>query len=1074
MEFVAPAKELSNDLAHEIGESPFVNLTPAGDPLDEPSTGQVFETLFEQEVIGADERTLVANALAVPNRWVCAIDLLIADPKLGKGVPLIMRDSRGTGILIGPCHVLTAKHVLAPVKVRVDNQDVEAPIASVRVSPARHGNNTSHPLGKASSKAIYRSKPYLIKQRKTLPDGRVIDLPITWNDDFALIILDQDPSGRTHTRMKGPLGYWGQTPSQAAVRRLDPANVQGREVTVIGYPGDRCGKDVITGSSADKERLINRCVRNRRDEWASTQWRSQGKVNVDPTTSRIEHTADTYKGESGGPICLRNGDVLDLLGVHVDQNSPGIGQPVTSNLGVRVTRHMLREICSWMNADAGYQIATIKDDALIVQPRTKEARETLEIDTAEILKDLEDTEGLETDESDSFAEKRAAETLIVHLCTEPGKPVVPYPNPPGARTTSAAPIHENTPFKREVEIRLKEHSSIHHPEEAESPFLDQNLFAAEVEEAWEPRMAALLSECPFRSAFKHGRPATIEPEELDEGELDKEIEDESIDEELYDAQSDNDTEDMEAEKTESSISRAADEMEGLEFESGEPGMDESQGRGEEGEGRSGLVSDLTNEDDEGSDEFEETTFEGDADDSEGDLDLEHLCILEFQLPPGLTSPTLGFEFDLNFGFEEKVTEAKGMSPPAGFNWPSEGLKATDHEWKDLSGNFKDAFVVTMDAVRMEIATVPFHIDNDVEFDTVVDNVQKFGQELIDAKKTHERNLDVPGVGGHPTTFEHPRTVVNKPEVDAHGNVKFPGDRDHASYTLEPVPLVIHRVSNTYPENTGLWSSPQATVTLPLAEFGKLVWEIHKTKGGAPGEAFTGRDIDRLGLRDDLAWLALTRAVADRKKKLGTKLSDGTKVTDADFTRNITSLVTILLMYMLTSIKKDDRDKKREQFAKGSLPLNVKTPLWQIHKFALTDDREKFILHELYTDSGKRENLFVLASGKTSGNSATKLFPDYTHWDAERFLGTSPTWHTLVDALVKEKPVVVTVENRLSKKGHLKGDEILIAPLSSKIDWTKTKPRIAVEMRRLGFDAVGFAKWPGLMKRVRELARKINP
>ena len=77
--------------------------------------------------------------------------------------------------------------------------------------------------------------------------------------------------------------------------------------------------------------------------------------------------------------------MLDLLGVHVDQNSPGIGQPVTSNLGVRVTRHMLREICSWMNADAGYQIATIKDDALIVQPRTKEARETLEIDTAETL-----------------------------------------------------------------------------------------------------------------------------------------------------------------------------------------------------------------------------------------------------------------------------------------------------------------------------------------------------------------------------------------------------------------------------------------------------------------------------------------------------------------------------------------------------------------------------------------------------------------------------------------------------------------------------------------------------------------
>jgi hypothetical protein len=74
---------------------------------------------------------------------------------------------------------------------------------------------------------------------------------------------------------------------------------------------------------------------------------------------------------------------------------------------------------------------------------------------------------------------------------------------------------------------------------------------------------------------------------------------------------------------------------------------------------------------------------------------------------------------------------------------------------------------------------------------------------------------------------------------------------------------------------------------------------------------------RLGLRDDLAWLALMRAVADRKKKLGTERSDGKKVTDADFTRNITSLVTILLMYMLASIKKDDRDQRLEQYAPGS-------------------------------------------------------------------------------------------------------------------------------------------------------------
>lgn len=468
-----------------------------------------------------------------------------------------------------------------------------------------------------------------------------------------------------------------------------------------------------------------------------------------------------------------------------------------------------------------------------------------------------------------------------------------------------------------------------------------------------------------------------------------------------------------------------------------------------------------------------TAVDAEEDREDSELDLEHLGVLEFQVGGGLASPTLGFEFDLNFGFELEVAEAKGLRPPAGFDWPSEGLKVTDHEWKDGVGNFKDAFVVTMDAVRMEIATVPFHVDNEAEFKTVVSSVAKFGQELIHAKKVFERGLKVASFRGHPITLEHPRTVVNKVEVDAHGVVNFPGDREHASYQHAPVPLVVHRVSGAYPESTALRSAPQATVTLPLAEFGKLVWEIHQTKGGAPGEAFTGRESDRLGLRDDLAWLALKRAVADRKRKLGSMLSDGTKVTELDYSRAVTAVVTILLIYMLTSIKRDERDAERESFAKGSLPLNVKTPLWQIHRFALTA-REKFVLHELYTDKPKRPNLYALASSKSRNDGRTKLFPDYTHMDVLRFRSAVPTWDSLIDALVKEQPVIVTVENQIPKKGHRKGDEILIAPLSSKIDWAKTKPRIAVEMRRLGFAWVNFSDWPQLMHRVRELTKRVNP
>ena len=446
--------------------------------------------------------------------------------------------------------------------------------------------------------------------------------------------------------------------------------------------------------------------------------------------------------------------------------------------------------------------------------------------------------------------------------------------------------------------------------------------------------------------------------------------------------------------------------------------------------------------------------------------------MEFHLPAGSASPTLGFEFDLNYGFERKVVDAKGLTPPVGFDWPREALKATDHAGRSGAA-LKDGFVVTMDAVRLEIATVPFAIGNDKEFNDVLDSVKKFGQELIDAKKTYEAALIVPGVAGHPTTFEHPRTVVNKPELDAHGNIAFLADRDHAAYKLASVPLVIHRLEKRYPRATDLWASPQATLTLPLSQFGKLVWLVHETnKGGAPGEAFTGRVGDRLGLRDDLAWIALKRAVAERKKKIGTTLSDGTRATEADFTC-VTPLLAILLMYMLTSVIVDPQDAEKEGFCKGSLPLNIKTPFWQIHKFALSD-REKRVLHDLYTDSGKRRHLFELASGKTREQGRNKLFPAHTHGDISRFHDTLPNWDMLVNALAKEEPVIVTRDNRVEKKGHLKGNEILIAPLSSKIDWDKTKPNIAVEMRRLGFGPVGFAKWPRLMKNIRELARKVNP
>jgi monoamine oxidase len=311
---------------------------------------QVHAAELGDEVIGHDDRVRVSDTLTLPARWVCAIDLLVDDPKHGKGAPQIESLSRGTGILIGPSHVLTAAHVFDDASLEVDGGMRKVPVARVRVSPARNGDNTSHPLGAAYSKAVHRPQRYAA------------------GNDYALIVLDRDLSQATHKSMKGPLGYWGQSPQVAALRVLDPGKLGDPTVCVIGYPGDRCGNDVIKGDATELERRIRYCAQRRHDEWASTAWQSSGTAHPRAGTGLMLHDADTYEGQSGGPIYLRRGDTLELLGVHGGEVNAAGGGPPTNNRGARVTIQMLNDLHDWINADAGRTWVEVRNDALVFLP----------------------------------------------------------------------------------------------------------------------------------------------------------------------------------------------------------------------------------------------------------------------------------------------------------------------------------------------------------------------------------------------------------------------------------------------------------------------------------------------------------------------------------------------------------------------------------------------------------------------------------------------------------------------------------------------------------------------------------
>ena len=352
--------------AESAAAGPFEEA-PAGEADDEAEGEAVG---FEHEVFGRDDRVLVTDTLAVPARWVCAIDLFTDDPKRGKGASPLKSLSRATGILIGPCHVLTAAHVLDDATVVVDDTERKAPVTRVRVSPARNGDNDKGPLGPAWSSTFRR--------------------PQTFNalNDYALIVLETDLARATHRAFQGPLGYWGKDPRIAALQVLDPATLGTPSCTVIGYPGDRCGNKRIERV----ERKIRYCAQRQPDIWASTAWQSTGTARPRAGVALVPHDIDTWEGQSGAPLFLRRGGAFHLLAVHGGVMQDGRGQ-ATRNRAARVTAQMLGDLRDWINEVAGKTVATVRNDALVFTGDGCASSREQEFDEAEDLDPVEEERG---------------------------------------------------------------------------------------------------------------------------------------------------------------------------------------------------------------------------------------------------------------------------------------------------------------------------------------------------------------------------------------------------------------------------------------------------------------------------------------------------------------------------------------------------------------------------------------------------------------------------------------------------------------------------------------------------------
>jgi subtilisin family serine protease len=414
--------------------------------------------------------------------------------------------------------------------------------------------------------------------------------------------------------------------------------------------------------------------------------------------------------------------------------------------------------------------------------------------------------------------------------------------------------------------------------------------------------------------------------------------------------------------------------------------------------------------------------------------------------------TIGFEFDLNVGVQRDVFGARASDMAAGSTMPRDGDKLTDHQDRDGSGALRDGFETKLDGPRMEIATLPIDIDDDAMFATVVRNVVKFARELEAARGRVRADpaLTVAGIAGHPVRFTHPRAKITG------------------------MPLVVSprgpQTALKWPDDATVWAAPQATITIPLARVGELIDAIAASAGKSKGVALSGGAGERLGVRSDLVVLAKERVLASRRRKLGTALPDGSTVSEGDFSPTLTGLLILMTSYLLVGEYVDRRDY--ELFAKAFLAINVKAPFRDLFRDALSA-REKLVFKKLYADS--RAEFFRLAhDGACDADENNQLFPTRVRCpDLDRFHTSRLTWRMLLDKTVGDDPLKVTRANTVPKRNHALGDEVLWAPISKIIPFSSTKPRVALELRRIGFAAHGIGTWEPLMKTVRTLVKRLN-
>ncbi len=282
----------------------------------------------ELEIVGAvdDRKRIYSSTHKVPFRWVCRIIATYRNPSK----PWETVQTLGTGVLVGPGHVLTCGHNIYN-RVNFSEGAKKTWASSFEIVPGMR-DDSYRPFGTYTTSVA------------TIHSGWSPSLNPRF--DLGMIKLNTKVGYKKFNKIgKERLGYWGSSKygHRTRIISFDRSTQKGKKINLAGFPFDK-GVDQM---------------------W----WDADQIVNMFPAAGKelFYYKTDTCAGHSGSPIWLTNTstDSRFLIGIHTGPCIPvsgsadcqaesglscaGSGVPKrSSNRGIFLDKGVINLVRSWI------------------------------------------------------------------------------------------------------------------------------------------------------------------------------------------------------------------------------------------------------------------------------------------------------------------------------------------------------------------------------------------------------------------------------------------------------------------------------------------------------------------------------------------------------------------------------------------------------------------------------------------------------------------------------------------------------------------------------------------------------